>query len=159
MAELGTAAAVIQVAGVAATVSTELYDALSKIKNAPLEILNLVNDMESLSTILSNLQSALDSPETQVIVDQDDEVRRAMAGLPSLIENCEHSCRRVLDKVGPFSQGNGQADKQEVGKNLSTVSKRRSFLWYFKRKSILESVYELQRTRSILSAAMGSVTL
>ena len=159
MAEIGTAAAVIQVAGVAATVSTELYDALSTIKNAPQEILNLVNDMESLGTILSNLQSALNSPETQVVVDQDDEVRRAMAGLPSLIENCEQSCRRVLDKVRPFKQENQQADKQDDQKKLSNVSRRRSFLWYFKRKSILDSVYELQRTRSILSAAMGSVTL
>jgi hypothetical protein len=101
---IGTAAAVLELAGAAVKASITLYEVISTIRNAPKEILNLNGDLQALSTLLKNLELALSSPNTQRIVDQDDEVRSAMKGLQGLVSSCAGACRDVSIRLRSFSQ-------------------------------------------------------
>jgi peptidoglycan hydrolase-like protein with peptidoglycan-binding domain len=68
-AVLGTASAVLQIAGAAVTASTQLYEIASTIKNAPKEISRLNSDIKALNVLLANLKFALQSPDTRRLID------------------------------------------------------------------------------------------
>jgi len=169
-----TAVAVLQLAGTAVKTSIALYEIISTIKNAPKEILNLRNDLGALSTLLRNLEMALESPKAQRLVDQDETVRSMIGNLQTLIEGCQNGCLEVQGKLSSLSQvrrspGAPSADSTErntendpfdyMVMSREGIDVRRSISWLFRRRGIFAAVHELQRTRHLLSDAMGGITL
>ena len=99
MAEIGTAVAVLQLAGTAVNTCIKLHGVISNIKDSPREILNISSNLQALNTLLSNLQLSLKSPEAQKLVDQDDGVRGAIDNLKGLITCCNNSCIKLQSKL------------------------------------------------------------
>lgn len=156
MAEaFGTAAAVLQVAQGAVKASTDLYEMILTIKNAPKEINSLSSDIQALDRLLRNLEHSLQSPDTRRIVDQDEEVRKPMDGLKGLIKSCNCTCVEVVDRIRPYAHTGKFEDGSAAENNERLVSIR----WFFKRRGILALVSDLQRTKFLFSDSMGSITL
>lgn len=156
MAEaFGTAAAVLQVAQGAVKASTDLYEMILTIKNAPKEINSLSSDIQALDRLLRNLEHSLQSPDTRRIVDQDEEVRKPMDGLKDLIKSCNCTCVEVVDRIRPYAHTGKFEDGSAAENNERLVSIR----WFFKRRGILALVSDLQRTKFLFSDSMGSITL
>lgn len=152
---IGTASAVLQIAGAAVKTSNQLYEIVSTIKNAPKEILRLCSDIQALNRLLKNLELSLESPDTRKIVDQDEEVRRSMEGLKDIIQSCNHTCVEVTERMRPYIH-NGEFENGSTGENNDRFV---SLRWYFRRRSILALVSDLQRTKFLFSESMGSITL
>lgn len=159
-AEIGTASAVLQLTGATVEVCIQLHALISTLRNAPKEILNLSNDLQSLNALLRNLQFALESRDAQTIIDQDIGVRGAMSNLRTLIASCHNSCNQLTSKLKAEKPGDGPTHEQKPspsGREGRDV--RRSIWWLFNRKGIFASVDELQRTKFLMSDSMGSITL
>jgi len=167
---VGTAAAVLELASAAVKASVSLHGAITTIRNAPNEILNLGSDLIALSSLLKNLELALDSPDARKIVDQDKAISSAMEILKSLITSCEKSCREVKEKLQSALQGgrpNDDPNDDTTGSDLLSSSLlikegidiRRSIGWLFRRRGIFAAIEGLQQTKSLFSQSMGSLTL
>lgn len=152
---VGTAAAVLEIAGAAINTSTVLYETISTIRNAPREIHALSSDIQALDRLLRNLELSLQSPDTHRIIDQDEEVRRPMEGLKDIIEKCNCTCKAVEEKMRPYAQ-HGQFEDSSAPENNKRLA---SIQWFFKRRSIFTLVSDLQRTKFLFSDSMGSITL
>lgn len=98
---IGTASAVLQIAGSAVKTSNQLYDIITTIKNAPKEIVRLNSDIQALNRLMKNLELSLESSDTCRIVDQDEEFRRSMHDLKDLIQSCNHTCVEITKRLRP----------------------------------------------------------
>ncbi|OGM49646.1 hypothetical protein ABOM_001858 [Aspergillus bombycis] len=168
MEGIGTASAILQLSGTAAKASLQLYEIIVTIRDAPRELCVLGDDVEALSTLLSNLQRSLESPQTQSAVDQDPEIRKGMDSLQGLIKRCEKTCQQVKEYLGSCIR-NEKPDKASIkGKDgdgsaiaepLPSMGSINRVAWLFKRKDVFIRVSELQRTKQLFSDAMGTLTL
>lgn len=152
---IGTASAVLQIAGSAVKTSNQLYDIITTIKNAPKEIVRVNSDIQALNRLLKNLELSLESSDTRRVVDQDEEVRRSMNDLKDLIQSCNRTCVEITERLRPYAQNGDFEDGSAGESNERLVSIR----WFFRRRSILALVSDLQRTKFLFSDSMGSITL
>lgn len=166
MSGIGTAASILQLASAATKISFQAYEFITTIKNAPREIENLGSDMMNFYLLVNNLTDALESRDIRGFVDQDAQLNKAMKSLFIPMAKCQLSCDQVNEKLklldfqtdpeseGLLSEKNASGD--EPKKSRTWV---RDWMWPFRRREIFAMMTEFDRSRSIFSDSMSSLTL
>ncbi|OKL61836.1 hypothetical protein UA08_02292 [Talaromyces atroroseus] len=165
---IGTIAAMAQMAEYAAKASLEFYDFLLTIKNAPREVMDITRDIQTFNKLVCNLQSSLNSPAVQEVVDRDVEISNSLQSLEEPITNCCDVFNNLMAKMRPHLKEEeplSEKQQQSVADNVASAIKpsrrisRGSVKWYFKRREVYQLVGQLERTKSTFADAMGSITL
>lgn len=163
---VSAAAAILQLAQMAGKTALEVYEFCSAVRDAPREISAISSDVNALKILLRNLESSLSSAAVQDVVNEDDEVTGALWTLETPIQNCHNSLKHVKTKMSPYLKiDDVSAQSPDLTEQSATTQpqpsrvRRTYILWFFKRKEIFGLVAELERTKSTLSDAMGSITL
>lgn len=166
MEAIGTAASILQMAGMATTTSLEVYRFISTIRNAPREIRNLGRDIMDFHNLVDNLKNALDSQDIQDMVDRDKQINQSMKDLLVPMAKCQITCDQVRSKLIMNLQLENE-DSSSLNENEVFGNERkqkvhiwiRDWMWPFRRKEAFALMSELDRTRSTFSDAMASLTL
>lgn len=171
MEVVGAAASILQLAGVAATTSLQVYEFISTIKNAPREIQNLGRDIMDFHKLVDHLKAALESQDIQEMVDQDKQINQSMKDLLVPMAKCQLTCDQVKSKLILHLQFEDSAEEEpkdsssgKASDSLGNQQKQkvriwvRDWMWAFRRKEVFALMSDLDRT-STFSDSMASLTL
>ncbi|ODM23760.1 hypothetical protein SI65_01349 [Aspergillus cristatus] len=171
MEAVGTAASILQLAGMATTTSLQVYEFISTIKNAPREIQNLGRDVMDFHKLVDHLKAALDSQEIREMVDRDKQINQSMKDLLAPMAKCQLTCDQVKSKLvlhlhfEASSETSETEPKEKASDALGDQRKQkariwvRDWMWAFRRKEVFALMSDLDRARSTFSDSMASLTL
>ncbi|KAL8771078.1 MAG: hypothetical protein Q9203_005172 [Teloschistes exilis] len=148
MEAIGAITSILGVATATVEVSKALHDTLMEIKDAPYEIGRLSGDLQSISSILSSLETTLKGKNGQRVLKENEAIVRALKDLKPPLRICETIIQDIRTKITPC------LGLLEGGKGYRLKTK-----WWWNKDAINSLVARFESAKQTLNIGMAGVSM
>lgn len=126
------------------------HDFCKEIKNAPIEISGISNDVHSLEPILSSLRSALNGVEAQRLICSRQDLREAFGQLEKPMGNCSLTLEQLMQRLQSHIVGSRGGDRRFRKSHIK---------WWWDKGDIKNLVSQFGQDKQTLNTGLSSITL
>lgn len=148
MEPIGAIASVLGIATAAVKISQALHDILIKIRDAPDEIRRLSEDLQSISSILSSLETTLKERNDQQVLKGNKAIVCALKDLKAPLQRCTKDIKDLKSKIAPC------LGLLERGKGYRLKTK-----WWFHSNAIKSLIASFESAKQTLNIGMSNVSM
>ena len=145
---LSIIASVVSVGTAALQSSKLLYELVDGIVNAPEEIIAISKDTHAFYDIVASLASALTDDEVTKYVSEDVVIVAMLANLKNPLRNCAMTLGQLMVKI---------QSRVRPAENGMSFRFSVNVQWYFKKKSVKESLDRLGHNKATLDTALNTI--